>query len=77
MNHFRQLIGQPQGVELLQQAIVQNRIAPAYLFAGPPGTGRGLGAKCFSQFLLSLHLPEQQQGSFNKRIFEGNHPNLY
>ena len=44
MNHFRQLIGQPQGVELLQQAIAQNRIAPAYLFAGPPGVGRGLGS---------------------------------
>ncbi|MEM8777319.1 MAG: DNA polymerase III subunit delta' [Cyanobacteria bacterium P01_G01_bin.49] len=77
MNHFRQLTGQPQGIELLQQAIAKNRIAPAYLFAGPPGVGRGLGAKCFSQLLLSLHLPEQQQALLQKRVVEGNHPDLY
>ncbi|MEA5508604.1 DNA polymerase III subunit delta' [Crocosphaera sp. UHCC 0190] len=77
MNPFRQLIGQPQGVELLQQAIAHNRIAPAYLFAGPPGVGRGLAAKCFSELLLSLHLAEEKQILLRKRVADGNHPDLY
>ncbi|MGB5595760.1 MAG: DNA polymerase III subunit delta' [Crocosphaera sp.] len=77
MNDFRQLIGQPQCVALLQQAIAKNRIAPAYLFVGPPGVGRALGAKCFSQLLLSLHLPDEEQARLKKRVLEGNHPDLY
>ncbi|ACB53730.1 DNA polymerase III, delta prime subunit [Crocosphaera subtropica ATCC 51142] len=77
MNHFRQLIGQPSGVALLQQAIAKNRIAPAYLFAGPSGVGRALGAKCFTQLLLSLGLPNEKQASLKKRILDGNHPDFY
>ncbi|EAZ90480.1 DNA polymerase III subunit delta' [Crocosphaera chwakensis] len=77
MNHFRQLIGQPSGVALLQQAIAKNRIAPAYLFAGPNGIGRALGAKCFTQLLLSLNLPEEQQARDKKRVLDRNHPDFY
>ncbi|WP_107666843.1 DNA polymerase III subunit delta' [Cyanothece sp. BG0011] len=77
MNHFRQLIGQPSAVALLQQAIAKNRIAPAYLFAGPHGVGRALGAKCFTQLLLSLNLPEEKQVSLKKRLLDGNHPDFY
>ncbi|MDJ0583337.1 DNA polymerase III subunit delta' [Crocosphaera sp.] len=77
MNHFRQLIGQSAGVTLLQQAISQNRIAPAYLFAGPGGVGRALGAKCFAQLLLSLNLSEEKQIKLKKRVWDKNHPDLY
>lgn len=77
MNHFRQLIGQPSAVALLQQAIAKNRIAPAYLFAGPQGVGRALGAKCFTQLLLSLNLPDEKQVSLKKRVLDGNHPDFY
>ncbi len=73
---FRQLIGQPQAVELLQQAITKNRIAPAYLFAGPEGVGRSLGAKCFSEVLLSLKISPEKQTLLEKRIRERNHPDL-
>ncbi|MDJ0597323.1 MAG: DNA polymerase III subunit delta' [Crocosphaera sp.] len=77
MNHFRQLIGQTAGVALLQQAIAKNRIAPAYLFAGPDGVGRALGAKCFTQFLLSLGLPNEKQVTVKKRVIDRNHPDFY
>ena len=77
MNGFRQLIGQAAGVSLLQQAIAKNRIAPAYLFAGPPGIGRALGAKCFTELLLSLGLSEEKQVKLKKRVWERNHPDLY
>ncbi|MDJ0844609.1 DNA polymerase III subunit delta' [Crocosphaera sp.] len=77
MNHFRQLIGQSAAVTLLEQAITKNRIAPAYLFAGPDGVGRSLGAKCFTQFLLSVGLSSEKQGTVKKRILDGNHPDFY
>ncbi|MDX2096593.1 MAG: DNA polymerase III subunit delta' [Leptolyngbyaceae cyanobacterium bins.59] len=50
---FAPLIGQEQAKELLTQAMECNRIAPAYLFAGPPGVGRSLAARCFVELLLS------------------------
>ncbi|BBA79527.1 DNA polymerase III subunit delta' [cyanobacterium endosymbiont of Rhopalodia gibberula] len=76
INPFQQLIGQPQAVELLEQVIAKNRIAPAYLFTGPVGVGRSLGAKCFSEALLCLNIPPKQQLLVQKRIRERNHPDL-
>ncbi len=61
MNFFAPLIGQPQAVELLNQAINQNRIAPAYLFAGVDGIGRSLAARCFIEQLFCQHLPNYSQ----------------
>ncbi len=77
MNRFQHLIGQPQAIELLQQAIAQNRIAPAYLFAGPSGIGKSLAAKAFAEELLTFNLTLGQQESVKKRFFAGNHPDLF
>ncbi len=52
MTPFQPLLGQPQAVELLTQAVQKNRIAPAYLFVGPDGVGRSLAARCFLELLL-------------------------
>ena len=41
---FADLLGQERAVALLQAAIVQRRLAPAYLLAGPEGVGRSLAA---------------------------------
>ncbi|HAC62113.1 MAG TPA: DNA polymerase III subunit delta' [Cyanothece sp. UBA12306] len=76
MDYFRQLKGQPQAVELLQQAISKNRVATAYLFVGPFGVGRSLGAKCFSEALLCVDLVPERQELVAKRITQGNHPDL-
>jgi DNA polymerase III subunit delta' len=68
---FAALIGQPQAVELLTQAIDRDRIAPAYLFAGPEGVGRKLAAHSFLEALLSQSAtrskPSRQQS---------NHPDI-
>jgi dTMP kinase len=61
MNFFAQLIGQEQAIELLTQAVSQNRVAPAYLFAGPDGVGKSLAARCFIQQLFYSNVPNQQQ----------------
>ncbi|MEA5574157.1 DNA polymerase III subunit delta' [Calothrix sp. UHCC 0171] len=70
MSFFTPLIGQVQAVELLMQAVVKNRIAPAYLFAGANGIGRGLAARCFIEVLFS------QDPTAQNRLRQGNHPDL-
>lgn len=51
---FSSLIGQPQAIELLTQAVAKNRIAPGYLFAGPNGVGRALAARCFANLIFEV-----------------------
>jgi DNA polymerase III subunit delta' len=77
MNAFAQLVGQSQAVELLKRAIATDRIAPAYLLAGPAGVGRQLAARDFSLLLLGQHLPEDKQIAVQKRFLAGNHPDLW
>jgi DNA polymerase-3 subunit delta' len=75
MSAFAPLIGQSQAVELLTQAIAQNRLAPAYLFVGSSGVGKRLGAECFLELLLGSsleHVPVCQR----HRIRHRNHPDL-
>lgn len=74
MNFFAPLIGQNQAVELLTQAIIQDRVAPAYLFAGAPGIGKSLAARCFIEQLFCANISSKQQG--HNRLQLGNHPDL-
>ncbi|MDJ0800454.1 MAG: DNA polymerase III subunit delta' [Calothrix sp. MO_167.B12] len=67
MNPFAPLVGQAQAVELLSQAVIKNRVAPAYLFVGPPGIGKVLAARCFIELLFT--------GSKHRQIIN-NHPDL-
>lgn len=67
MPAFTELIGQPQAIELLERAIAQDRLAPAYLFVGSPGIGKSLAAECFLEVLLR---------SSRSRILNRNHPDL-
>lgn len=76
MNHFAPLVGQDQAVELLTQAVIQNRIAPAYLFAGPDGVGRSLAARCFIELLFCVNVPTPKQQQVQSRLQGGNHPDL-
>lgn len=71
---FAPLVGQAPAVELLTRAVRQNRIAPAYLFAGSQGVGRSLAARCFAELLLSN--PQKSAASLRHRIQQGNHPDL-
>jgi DNA polymerase III subunit delta' len=73
MSVFAPLIGQSQAIELLMQAIARDRIAPAYLFAGSPGIGKGLAAECFARLLLSR---SPQTPVPPNRITQRNHPDL-
>lgn len=77
MSLFSSLLGQPQAVKLLTQAIAKQRIAPAYLFAGPAGVGRGLAAECFIADLFSqTPVAGAEPKSLRQRIRDRNHPDL-
>lgn len=74
--NWSELIGQPQAVKLLQQAIQRDRIAPAYLFVGANGIGRTLAARCFCDVLLRFGLSAEKLSLTQKRLAASNHPDL-
>lgn len=74
---FEPLVEQQQAVELLTQSVIQNRISPAYLFAGVEGIGRTLATQCFIELLFcsqgqkKLTIPQIQS-----KIKQKNHPDI-
>jgi DNA polymerase-3 subunit delta' len=73
INSFAPLVGQAQAVELLTQAVNQNRVAPAYLFVGSAGVGRSLAARCFVELLFAT---DGDVSSHQNKLRQGNHPDL-
>ena len=71
---FEDLIGQPFAVDLLSAALAQERVAPAYLFAGPEGVGRQLAAVRFLEGLLADGHSSARE---RRRLHERNHPDLF
>ena len=70
---FEDLLGQTRAVALLEASLVQGRLAPAYLFAGPDGVGRRLAALRFLEGVLA---GLQGDAGIRRRLQEGNHPDL-
>ena len=73
---FEEVVGQPQAVKLLSQAIAKHRIAPAYLFVGADGIGKRLTARYFVEYLASREETPEQLARIRKRMEQGNHPDL-
>lgn len=67
-------MGQAQAIELLISALRRDRIAPAYLFVGPPGVGRSLAARDFASLLLAPTQPPSPL--LRQRVQQGNHPDV-
>ncbi len=70
------LLGQTQAVELLTQAVVKQRLAPAYLFCGADGVGKSLAARCFIELLLCDPLAPSDRPLIQQKLRQGNHPDV-
>ena len=70
---FADLLGQPLAVDLLAAALRCERLAPAYLFAGPDGVGRRLAAQRFLEGVLTGGETSERE---RRRLESGNHPDL-
>jgi DNA polymerase-3 subunit delta' len=76
---FRDIPGQERAKALLQQALRLGRIAHAYLFAGPEGSGRHETAVAFAQAVLCERGGDDACGACLscRKISHGNHPDLH
>lgn len=73
---FVDILGQETALELMGQALMTQRIAPAYLFVGPQGVGRRLAAMRFAEGLLSRDTGDDNP-RLRRRIEARNHPDLF
>ena len=75
---FSEVVGQEYIVKTLTNAIRTGKIAHAYLFAGPRGTGKTTIAKLFAKAINCENFKEEScdQCRSCKAYLEGNHPDI-
>jgi DNA polymerase-3 subunit delta' len=75
---FNQVIGHQKNIELLQNILRTDKIAAAYLFAGPPNIGKEFVALNFAKALNCLEAEADACGKCLscRKIDDGNHPDM-
>lgn len=76
--NFDEVVGQTHIIQTLKNAIVQNRIAHAYLFCGPRGTGKTSIAKIFAKTLNCTNSQDAPCGVCEncEMAANGSHPDI-
>lgn len=77
-NSFDEVAGQEHVVKTLQHAVEQNKIAHAYLFCGPRGTGKTSIAKIFAKMVNCESTDHRPCGECEncQAVFNGTHPDI-
>ena len=77
-SNFDEVVGQQPIIQTLKNAIVQNRIAHAYLFCGPRGTGKTSIAKIFAKMLNCEDESNKpcEKCTNCKMVQNGSHPDI-
>ena len=77
-NSFEEVAGQEHVVKTLQHAVEQNKIAHAYLFCGPRGTGKTSIAKIFAKMVNCESKDHRPCGECEncKAVVNGTHPDI-
>lgn len=75
---FEDIVGQDVIIRVLRNAIIKNKIAHAYLFAGPRGTGKTSTAKIFAQAVNCERFEDDVCGECSNCQAHkvGNHPDI-
>lgn len=77
-NSFDEVAGQEHVVKTLQHAVEQNKIAHAYLFCGPRGTGKTSIAKIFAKMVNCESTDHRPCGECEncQAVLNGTHPDI-
>ncbi len=73
---FDAIAGQEPAVSTLRSAIVRDRLASAYLFEGPSGTGKGLAANALAKAVIAHGAVGPARVELERRIDASAHPDV-
>jgi DNA polymerase-3 subunit delta' len=73
---FASVLAQGPATDTLRAAIARDKVASAYLFEGPSGTGKAKAAFALAETVIARSTPELQRSEIGRRIAAGAHPDV-
>lgn len=74
----QRLVGQQKARNYLKKILLSQRLGHAYLFSGPPGTGKTALALAFAELINGIsNLTDLNQQAFSKKSSWLNHPDIH